>query len=109
MSDTTQYKPVPECRTVAELLEDPARWTRGVFAKTPEGYACNSDCPEAACWCLSGAINRVHGGSEARYYESHKKLKAALGLGLSCDITYWNDDVNRTHAEVLDAVRRAGI
>lgn len=87
-------------KTVAELLEDPARWAK---------------CPGKTTECVGTAIGYVYVTQEA-IADAKLKFLAAAGLPTDGDfmdkslrIFEWNDAPERTHAEVLDAVRRAQI
>lgn len=100
----SEYKPTDECKTVEELLASKRRWFGGT---RPGGMSRN-------CWCVDTAIDHVYRGGQ-RTAASKAFLKAA-GLRASGDsysrsvrIWQWNDAPERTHAEVLAAVRKAGI
>ncbi len=99
---TPTFKPVSECKTVADLLEDPARFTTEACARDAQGVYTYSDDPEAVCWCAMGAIWRIYGTCYDE--EPIAKLCRAIGGG---SIAGFNDE--RPHAEVLAAVRKAGI
>lgn len=107
------YKPIKDCETVAELLEDPARW-----CQTWDALDYLDACGRAivAPWCksaekfsVSGAIkrlNRLHGKNSTDMRDSFRK---AVGKRSWKMAKAWHDDPSRTHAEVLAAVRKAGI
>jgi hypothetical protein len=38
------------------LISDPDKWTRQVFARDAEGFVTNAGDPEAVCWCAFGAL-----------------------------------------------------
>lgn len=88
--------------TVLELLEKPEAWTQGAPARNSEGWSVNTDSEKATCWCLLGAIWRVY---PADAFDMELKLRAIVGKS----IAVFNDEKCRTHAEVLEAVRKAGI
>lgn len=88
---------------VAELLEKPEAWTQGVFAKTEDGKSVMPRDPGAVCFCLWGAMVRCY-PDEDQYEAAYWRLKEVLGEESRAT---FND--THTHAEVLDAVRRAGI
>lgn len=95
----SQYK------TVAELLEAPERWTQGTYSKSESGDSVYPRNPAAVCWCLLGAIDEVYDVGDPR-----KKAYEAMQKTIDkCMLTMWNDAPERTHAEVLAAVRKAGI
>jgi hypothetical protein len=97
-----------QATTVAELLSDPARWTQGYYARDAKGALVGPASQRAVCWCLLGAIVRVYGrrGHSSCLVAS---LREALNLPPDVTLTNWNDAPARTHAEVLDLCRRAGV
>lgn len=111
----SEYKPIDECETVAELLADPARWTKFEMARDSNGEECHEKSPLATCFCVEGACIRIYGnGDRNMLYEEWPSVKAEMKLKNSLGIKYgniarWNDAPERTHAEVLEAVKRAGI
>lgn len=103
----SEYKPIEACTSVAELLADPARWTKDYSAVDDRGFMVEPDDEVACAFCICGAIQRVYGhdGYDANYEKIRKSLSAP-GRRL---VATFNDAPERTHAEVLEAVRRAGI
>jgi hypothetical protein len=105
-------KPINECKTVAELLESPERWTKGEYAKDNDDNQIDVFDPRATCFCVQGAIQRVYKRSndlndEKLKLETLLKQMELIGeCGFLCD---WNDNPETTHEMVLDVVRRAGI
>jgi hypothetical protein len=99
------FKPVEECITVQELLADPERWTKNAVARNQYGAAIpHTHDPDACKWCLYGALLRVYGSGN--YWPFEDKLLKTLGRET---VAPWNDDPERTHAQVLEAVTKAGI
>lgn len=94
--------------TVAELLEDESRWCQMALARDEEGIGCDPESDEASSWCAIGAIVHVYGRDDA-YFWSWGKLRESLRRDGFCDIVDFNNAPKRTHAEVLAAVRKAGI
>lgn len=41
------------------LLLRPGAWTQRVSARNKRGYIVPYDSPDAVCWCLSGAVQRI--------------------------------------------------
>jgi hypothetical protein len=103
-------KPINECKTVAELLESPERWTKGKAWGTANGqHAMGRD--EATCFCVIGAIAYIYGDCPEgtvgkRSLLMRKKVEFEAN---TCYLASWNDAPERTHEEVLDVVRKAGI
>lgn len=102
---TKMVKPISECTTVAELLEDPARWTKKTSARNRAGYSAGPKGLDACCWCLRGAITRIYSDHPTMLMSALEKVHQLLP-GVE-SLENWNDD--STHAEVLELVRRAGI
>ena len=46
-------------RAVRDVLSPPGAWTQGAYARTAGGHSTTASSPEARCWCLAGAIDRV--------------------------------------------------
>lgn len=75
----------------SDFLADPANWIKGC-----ENYASDT----GPC-CMMGAVNReVHGNMAIA--EKWKRLQDYLGVE---NLTDWNDAPERTHAEVLAALK----
>lgn len=108
------FKPINECTTVYELLEDPNRWTQHEFARNKDGESCLTNSEEAVCFCLSGACKKI-----ARKISRHSTfLMNDLGDALlrlhpdnfsGGNYVLWQDQPERTHAEVLAVVKEARI
>lgn len=99
-------KPINECKTVAELLEDPGRWTKKANARTWWRFSTDPNASNARCWCIMGAIQKIYGPGRNAIEIS----RISNCLPSTCGaIVPFNDHPNTTHAEVLDAVRKAGI
>jgi hypothetical protein len=104
----SEYKPIEACTSVAELLADPERWTKGKAARNENGKRVKLTSHKAQCWCVSGAIGRIYANVWDKK-RSLERLAAAAGVPHRHFIAGWNDAPERTHAEVLEAVRKAGI
>lgn len=80
-------------KTVLEFFENhPERWAQGDFGSVESGGA-----------CLFQAIEDVHGDTAG---EALEKVSTILGKVF---ITGWNDDPERTHADIVEVCRKAGI
>ncbi len=94
-------------KTVAELLEDPKRWCQGHSAALSDGSPTFSQDDQAVAWCVAGAIWVVYGAREKMPGRDETAFTALFRvIGVTSPGSF-ND--THTHAEVLDAVRRAGI
>lgn len=106
-----KYKPVKDCKTVAELLADPKRWTKGCFARNEIGRKVNCYDESAVCWCLEGAFSRIYGDT---YKDTHALWQKFAGTVLSSNPSFlclpdFNDDPKTTHKQVMAVVKTAGI
>jgi hypothetical protein len=90
--------------TALELIK--RGWTQGVAARNKRGNRVCFDSPRAIKWCAIGAIENAHGDTHAKFTEATSKLLAVIQTQ---NITGWNDDPERTHAEVIAAFEKAGI
>lgn len=94
-------------KTVAELLEDPARWTQGASAKSAKGREVSLEGRAAVCWCLLGAIQKIHGnGDDDEFLDICKKVRAHVSPKFF-SLADFNDKSD--HRTVLKVVRKAGI
>ena len=87
-----------------KLLEDPKRWTRGVFARDEAGKKVQSTDESAVCFCVMGAISRVYGTDRSRLWE-----KVVLSRPYTLSIPEWNDDPGTTHAEVVGLLKELDV
>jgi hypothetical protein len=102
-------KPINECKTVYELLESPERWMKGAYSNREViAQTDGVNNPEATCFCILGAIRKVYNLTRDSN-EYAEKVKNTLQLYHWEYLHEWNDAPERTHAEVLEAVRKAGI
>jgi hypothetical protein len=44
-----------------KLIEDPAHWTQGSYARDAAGNKVSENSPKATCWCTMGALYKVSG------------------------------------------------
>ncbi len=113
---------IEQLKGARELLSDPARWTKGAWARGPgdePGFGSRETIhsPIANCWCLRGALRKVVGVSEVGRVTGGEqavalayKLTFATTLELEFDphrFSAWNDREETTHEEVLALLDRA--
>ena len=91
--------------TVAELLADESSWTPASIARDAKGCAVADSSPLACQWCVVGALIKVYPEIGEQIDAWNKLAKIVGGQHMAA----WNDRRGRTHAEVLEAVRKAGI
>lgn len=97
-----KLKPINKCNTVAELLADKSRWTKGATARDAHGLQIHSMDLNATCFCVYGAMRRINGGEPD--YVSLARLEEAIG---SSGVAEFND--THTYEEVYAKVLEAGI
>lgn len=79
-------------------------WTQGAYAKNSQGVVCFVNDPEAACFCLVGALSVASRGSA---YGQVERLNRALRWSLaqmntgSRFVSDYNDARGRTREEVI--------
>jgi len=93
-------------KTVAALLRDKRRWTKGTTGETADGLVVGWDSPKAVRFCLVGAIRKVYGPRSNSIMETLRKHHL---LNNSCGIINFNDAASTSHADVMRLVRKAKI
>ena len=110
---TKQYKPIGECQTVRDLLEDPKRWCKGSFARDAQGEGVSIYNNMACSWCLVGALEKIYPHLYA--VDFRKQLLSAIKNHYKIgeydidSISIFNDNVNTTHDDMLAVITEAGI
>lgn len=89
-------------KAISDLLADPARWTQRADARTADGSPVGWDHPDAARWCIFGALHRCVP------QEDRLAVLTALHNELPADraLTHVNDGPDG-HARILDLLNRA--
>ncbi len=83
----------------SELIADPASWCQGYEAIDIDGDEVDADSRAACRWCLVGAIVKCRITSD----ELDVLYRRVPHL------TRFNDSPGRTHAEVIAALKEAGL
>jgi hypothetical protein len=91
-----------------ELLSTEDKWTKGFAARDKDGKPVWPFHESAVQWDVMGAIRLCHEGFDA-FFEACNVLRMAISGCLATRLDHWNDDTNRTHAEVLEALKKAGV
>ena len=91
---------------VKELLANERHWTQGTFARDAKGQEIGALFPEAACWCLRGALMRCYGEVGPAHWQAENRIKEVLGNN---GIVRFNDDESTTHADVLRVLEAADV
>lgn len=89
-------------------------WAQGAMALDARGEEVEVNSRRAVCWCLLGAVERVSPPGMLWTFEAGSlldQLGAALRevdpKGREYALAEWNDDPNRTQAQVLKLLARA--
>lgn len=86
-----------------ELLAEPESWTQGVCARDKHGLIIDYRSEEACSWSLYGAMCRCYPNMELF------KLIDLVHVEIGHYPPFWNDNPHRTHAEVVELLRRLDI
>lgn len=87
-----------------KVIEDPANWTIGWFARNADGFDVSALSETATCFCSLGAIERyakceleedLVGGVRSLSREAQCRLECVMGMA----VEDFND--NHTHSEVM--------
>ena len=91
---------------VLDLLRDPAKWTKGHYARAADGGRADMYSKEAASFCILGAIGRCH-VHHAPYNEAVHRVQAQVKPFVS--IGAFNDSPLTTHADVVRVLKKAQV
>lgn len=104
-------------KTIQGLYRNAVRWTQGVYQSVNYDVVAAEECE---CFCLVGAVRQIYGPNTEKgavvlrklarvikkvnpdYFWGSKRSPADLVIG-------WNDDGNRTIAEVRKVCRLANV
>lgn len=112
-------QPIDILKGTRELLSDPARWTKGQFARDKGGFVTRLTSNDAVCWCVRGAILKTYDDHGLffldLFYLSTRLIERALPADLVSKskedgkdpIVDFNDDPNTTHEDVLKVLDKA--
>ena len=102
-----------------EILAQPEAWTQSALAKSASGRNVKTYSPKAVCYCLAGAV--MAAGNYPKDISKSRSMVVAMDALLrailhtdksparatSVRIIDWNDEKERTHQDVMEAVRKA--
>ena len=88
-----------------ELLRTKKQWCQGTSARTETGGTTNSQNPDAASWCILGAISKCYGHDQD--YEAQTFLFRRKSRIKSMSI--WNDNPQRKFSEVKALLKKLDI
>lgn len=91
----------------ASLLSGNGAWTQDTHARRSDDSSCSPIDKEATCWCTVGAILKINNAWPP--VQQVWELPAIIALTNELvarksghgRVTMWNDDANRTQAQVL--------
>lgn len=86
-----------------ELLEDPIRWTKGDWARRPDGTGVSFRDEHAVRFCLGGAVRLVAGRDDDPKLDAIVLLDRLTGGHLP----RFNDAETTTHADMLALIDKA--
>lgn len=87
-----------------ELIAKDGVWTQGAYARDVNGDEVSESSTAAVCFCSVGALHRAGGRHQAGTLRTIKEAVNMLSEGLLSDglhLENWNDEPNRTQAEVV--------
>ena len=94
--------------TMQELLTTEDQWTQGAYARDAEGRACAVGYTFVCRWCLVGAIHRCY--PQDLGLAVIAAITDAMGLyNLMDNLVEWNDEPERTFAEVRELIERLDV
>lgn len=92
-------------RAMRKLLSDPQRWTKGSLARHRQGarWSVPVDSPQATCFCLLGADNKVQPDPSLRD-RTQLAMEQSLGLWFrpGAAIPQFNDARMTKHEDILE-------
>ena len=94
-------------RAARALIDKPEKWTQLAFERDAEGNSVDGTGAEVVARCASRAINEACVFGEG--FEVRRYLRDAMGRlqDVFFTLSGWNDEPDRTHAEVMQAFDRA--
>ena len=83
-------------------------WCQHMSARDSHRKPVHVTDPEAAAWCMAGAVSAAYWEDVKRRGSIYDKLRAALGGESVSAIPQWNDAICRTQAEVVALLEQIG-
>ena len=103
---------------IQDLLTDESKWTKGRNARDAQGNGVASRTPEAAAWCLQGAMWKCYGNEAEAIAVAHKMAEALPPTGRGelddgrdpfSELVNWNDLTTTTFSDVRRLVTELDI
>ena len=97
---------VQDLKAARAVIEKPETWTKGFYAHTATGEDVESEHPDATCWCVIGAVEKVT--SEGHWMRAQNVIHY-LGhyVPRRGYVAKFNDDPNTTHEDILAVFDKA--
>lgn len=92
----------------SELIADPAKWTKGAEARNKAGHGVSATSESAVAWCADGALVYCL-PTPFGYSSALQKVTSRILREGRYQINDWNDAPERTHAEVIEALKACGL
>lgn len=92
----------------SELIDTPEKWTKGCAARTVAGVPTSSWSKDACCWCIWGGFNKCYDDAHIRIHKSLHKANVLKIIPFGMCFSEWQDQPERTHAEVLAVLKAVG-
>lgn len=83
-------------------------WCQGVSARNDKGYGCRALDGEAQSWCLVGAVHKTYPEDPTKREEIYQRIQKAVKLDYTFQVVNWNDNYDRTQAEVVALLQSIG-
>jgi hypothetical protein len=112
-------------KTLQELYAREGTWTKGAYARLPNGEVAAADDKGACCFCLDGGLVHIYGDNTEQYCEALEKVwqtimkvfsapKFLQGLKEIDDYCWigtvrWNDRPERTIEDIRRVVKEANV
>ena len=88
-----------------KFLEYEARWMKGEYARKLDGNHCSPLDDDAVQWCAIGAVVHIAGSYKEANHATFWLTKQMSKKDIT--VTYWQDQLETTHQDVLDLFDRA--
>lgn len=93
-------------KSVLSILKNEKCWIKGELARNKDGdrvEPCDSD---AVCFCVAGALMKLHGYMSDDYFQGRQKL---LSVTNHSSLPNINDAPDMTFTKLKELIRKAGV
>jgi hypothetical protein len=94
-----------------ELLSDKTKWCQHVYSEDSKGEYVPPEAPDAACWCIKGAIHRCYPDFEEDYDNPifQKLVDNVPPCNVICPVANFNDSPSTTFEQVRELLIKLDI